>query len=185
MFKERCFDAPQRPFELHVARINLTEFIRARAEETKAELGFGWRPSVCVPVSFDAVTQEFRACAFSGLPMRVSSLHCGRIVYLTPEDEHAFRYLHSTRHVRLQAGFDLGGELRVASCHLAQLKRAGFGAGSIEFRLLYADTVGQAIFAAEHRCFPADRLRFALRGLASELPDAIAAERRAGLVRAR
>jgi hypothetical protein len=174
MSRYPCFDAP----EISLARINLSSFIEKLAAETAEELGVGWRASPCAPSSLAELTAEFRSCQFSGLPVRISSLYCDSTIYVSPATNQAFRFVHDSRHVFLQAGFETEPELLVASCHLARLKRAGFGPDSIEFRLLYADTVGQTLFLAETGRFVADQQRFALRCLNLPLAAAIAAESR-------
>ncbi len=170
------FNAPLDTAEVDLARLNLAKFVRHEALLATVELGFGWRASTSAPSTLADLTREFRACTISGLPLRVSSLYCDDTIYFNPEDNQAFRFLHDSRHVFLQCGFDLDGELLTASCHLARLRHEGFGPESIEFRLLYADTVGQALFAAEYQSFPTNQLRFALRCVATPLSDAISDE---------
>ena len=167
-----CFDAP----EIGLARINLSEFVTGLADETAAEFGVSWRGSPCAPATLAGITAEFRTAVMTGLPVRVSSLFCNSTIYIRPEDNVAFRFVHDSRHYFLQAGFETESELLVASCHLSRLQLAGFGPDSIEFRLLYADTVGQVVFLAETGQFMINQLRFALRCVDGPLQDAIAAE---------
>lgn len=165
-------DAPQ----IQLARINLTEWINYSAGETADELGVTWRGSPCAPSSLLEVIEEFRAGTLTGLPVRIFNRFCDNTIYVTPEDNVAYRFVHDSRHVFLQAGFDTEAELLVASCHLARLAHCGYGPETIEYRLLYADTVGQVLFTAKHRSFVANQLRFALRCLDRDVHQAIAEE---------
>lgn len=174
MTQPLCFDAP----EIGLARINLTDFVQDLAAETATEFGFGWRASTCSPDTLDEVTAEFRSSQITGLPVRVSSLYCDRTIYVAPADNIAYRFVHDSRHVFLQAGFDKESELLVASCHLARLRRAGFGPDSIEHRLMYADTVGQVLYLDETGEYVINQLRFALRCLDRPLQLAIEEEAR-------
>ena len=177
MPQDPCFDAPQ----IALARIKLSWFMRDLAAETAHELGFGWRPSMRAPSTLGELTAEFRACQISGLPLRVSSQHCDQTIYASPADNIAFRFVHDSRHVFLQAGFDLEPELLVAGCHVARLHHAGFTADSIESRLLYADTAGQALFLATTGVYVVDQLRFGLRCLVNGIKEAIDLEYQAQL----
>lgn len=152
---------------------NLGDWVTSVAEETSAEYGFRWRPSVMAPANLGDLRREVRACQISGLPLRVSSQHSDRTIYQTPLINMAFRFVHDTRHVHLDAEFDTDGELLVASCHLARLKHDGFDNGTIESRLMLADTVGQTVFAARTGGFPVDQRRFVLRCLTTDLNSAI------------
>lgn len=162
--------------EIQLARINLTEWINDLADETATELGVTWRGSSSAPSTLGEVVEEFRAGMLTGLPVRISNRFCENTIYVKPRDNVAFRFVHDSRHYFLRAGFETEPELLVASCHLARLQRAGFGQESIEYRLLFADTVGQTLFLAETGRFVVDQLRFALRCLTSPLQEAIAAE---------
>lgn len=167
-----CFNAP----EIQLARINLTNWVNDLADETARELGVTWRGSYCAPITLDGIVEEFRAAMLTGLPVRISNRHCDHTIYVRPEDNVAFRFVHDSRHYFLRAGFSTEAELLVVSCHLARLQAAGFGPDTIEHRLLYADTVGQVLFLAETGEFVADQVRFAQRCLEGSVQDAIAAE---------
>ncbi|MDZ7733885.1 MAG: hypothetical protein U5R31_13215 [Acidimicrobiia bacterium] len=162
--------------DVRLARINLTAWVENLAEETAAELGMAWRGSPCAPSTIEGVVEEFRAGMLTGLPVRVSNRFCETTIYVCPKDNVAFRFVHDSRHYFLRAGFETEPELLVASCHLARLQRDGYPVESVEHRLLYADTVGQALFLAETGSFVENQLRFALRCLTNPLQEAIRLE---------
>jgi len=162
--------------KIEQAQANLSIWIRDLAEETTAELGVRWRGARIAPQTLEAVVEEFRAAMLTGLPVRVSSRFCEQTIYQEPDDNVAFRFVHDSRHYFLRAGFETEPELLVASCHLARLRRAGYPPGSIEYRLLEADTVGQAVFVARTGRFVSNQRRFALHCLTSTFDEAITDE---------
>lgn len=166
------------------ARTNLARWSIEIAAERKREFGFGYRPAFLAPSTLEELRTEVRSCQVTGLPLRVSNRYCYRTIYPGPIANVAFRFVHDLNHVFLDASFDVDGELLVASCHLARLAIDGFGNGTVEARLLFADTVGQTLFLAETGTFVADQLRFALRCLDGPLEVAIKAEALAQLGRA-
>lgn len=162
--------------EIEQARGNLSRWVVELAQETAEELGVRWRGTRIAPQTLDGVVAEFRAAMLTDLPVRVSNRFCEQTIYLSPADNVAFRFMHDSRHYFLRAGFETEPELLVASCHLARLRRAGYPPGSIEHRLLEADTIGQALFVARTGRFVSNQLRFGLRCLSRSLDEAIAEE---------
>ena len=162
--------------EVEQGRANLSIWIRGLAKETAAELGVRWRGARIAPQTLEAVIAEFRAATLAGLPVRVSNRFCEQTIYLEPDDNVAFRFVHDSRHYFLRAGFETEPELLVASCHLARLRWAGYPPGSIEYRLLEADTIGQALFVARTGHFVSNQRRFALRCLTTTFDEAITDE---------
>lgn len=144
------------------ARINLSQFVLTEARRTANELGFGWRAAVLAPTGLDEATEELRACHVIGSSFRVYAGASDDTIYDCPETNYAYRFWHDTRHVWLGADFSADAELAVASCHLAQAKTEGFGLGTIEYQLLYADTVGQTLFMAQCHRFVENQRQFAL-----------------------
>ena len=162
--------------EIEQARGNLSRWVVELAQETAEELGVRWRGARIAPQTLDGVVAEFRAAMLTDLPVRVSNRFCEQTIYLTRADNVAFRFVHDSRHYFLRAGFETEPELLVASCHLARLRRAGYPPGSIEHRLLEADTIGQALFVARTGRFVSNQLRFGLRCLSRSLAEAITEE---------
>lgn len=167
--------------EVEQARANLSRWILELANETADELGVRWHEARIAPQTLDEVVHEFRAAMLTGLPVRVFNRFCDQTIYLSPADNIAFRFVHDSRHYFLRAGFETEPELLVASCHLSRLQRAGYPTGSIEHRLLEADTIGQTLFVAQTGHFVVNQLRFGLRCLNSSIDEAIAVEAAAEL----
>lgn len=148
--------------EVVLARLKLSAFIRAEAKRTADELGFGWRPADLTPSGPDGLREELQACHKTGLAFRVYRDFSDDTIFDGPATNWAMRFWHDTRHVWLGADFSLDDELEVASCHLARARDEGLGPGTLEYSLLYADTVGQTMFVARTHSFVIPQLDFAL-----------------------
>jgi hypothetical protein len=170
------YDGSTAVYDLAAAKRRLGRFVRDIANETEVELDFTWRAAATAPFTFDALQREFHLARVTGLPFRVRDSSLSESVYSSPATELASRFWHDTRHVWLGAPFTLEGEFAVASCQLARLQLAGYEPDSVEYRLLEADTLGQAIYYSRCGRFPASARRFALRCLESDLADAVSAE---------
>jgi hypothetical protein len=140
--------------DLAKARHNLTDFVRSRAEQTAAELGFGWLGTALAPSTYQQLRGAFEHSKQTGEPLPVSSLYCENTVYLTPGDNVRFRFFHDVHHVRLGVSFALEDEWELALWHLADLERAGYSEESLEYRLLQADVIGQIIIVGIAGRFP-------------------------------
>lgn len=158
------------------ARINLSQFVLTMVRRTATELGFGWRATALAPSGLEQATEELRACHLIGSPFRVYAGASDDTIYDCPETNYAYRFWHDTRHVWLGADFSADAELEVASCHLAQAKGAGFGLGTIEYQLLYADTVGQTLFMAQSHRFVENQRQFAFDVVERGVDEAIEEE---------
>ena len=148
--------------DVSMARMRVSEFVRVEARTASDELGFGWRPAEITPQGLDEMKAELQSSHRTGLPFRVLGAFSDSTIFDSPETNLAMRFWHDIRHVWLGADYSVDDELEVASCHLARAKAAGFGLGSTEYRLLYADTVAQTLFTAQFHCFVVDQRRFAM-----------------------
>lgn len=145
---------------ISVAAGRLGDFIVDQANRARDRLGFGWRPAELAPSTYSELRQEHRASQLTLLPMRVSSLFCEQTIYGSPGTNHAMRFWHDTEHVRLSLKFEADDEMALGVHHLEVLRSAGFGAHSIEHRLLHADTIGQTLCIATLGRFPSNQKRF-------------------------
>lgn len=162
--------------ELMAARLELSRFVVSEAHRTAAELGFGWRPAARAPACLSELQTEFRACHASGLPLRVLRGFSDTTVFDQPTSNWAMRFVHDTRHVWLGADFSTESELAVASCHLSRAKAEGLAPGSLPYALLFADTVGQTLYAARTGRFVVHQLAFALDCVCHDFDSAVSRE---------
>lgn len=143
------------------ARATLSSFVEEQAHRAAAEIGFGWRPDSGAPDRYPDLLAAYDRSRSTGAALPVSDLFCDDTVYLDPKTNMAFRFWHDTSHVRLGPSFDLVDELELANWHLVELERhAGQPKGSVAWRLLHADLVGQIYVMALVRRFPLNQGAF-------------------------
>lgn len=155
-------DGPCRATKTALARVAVAKFVRLQAQETAAAAGFGWLATAEAPSTYQQLRGAYAASQATGAPLPVSNLHCESSVFPRPEDNIAFRFWHDCSHVRLGLSFSLEDELELATWHLAQAEQAGFTPGSLGYRLLEADHVGQVLVQAVGGRFPFDQEAFVL-----------------------
>lgn len=154
--------APFSAIELAEARQRLSAFINQQAGELAGRLGFGWRPVVNAPSTY----QQLRGALDHSLntlePLPVSSENSASVIYDSPEVNFAFRFWHDVSHVQHGLSFALEDELELALWHLDVLERAGVAHESIAYRLLQADLLGQLLLMGLAGRFPFDQEEFVL-----------------------
>ncbi|WP_344069717.1 hypothetical protein [Nostocoides vanveenii] len=145
-----------------LARVEVAKFVRRTAKATAADVGFGWIAIPDAPSTYQQLRGAYAASQATGQPLPISSLNNEDSVFLKPEDNIAFRFWHDVSHVRLGLSFALADELELATWHLAQAELAGFAPGSLGYRLLEADHVGQVLMQALGGRFPFNQEAFVL-----------------------
>jgi hypothetical protein len=162
--------------DLDRAGRNLSKFVRTQAHCREARLGLRWRASETAPRTFEDLEVEYRVCLLTGTPMRVSSMFSENTVYDSPRTNHAARFWHDTNHVLLGYTFCFEHEVELACRQLEALRAEGFGARSLEHRLLHADTFGQIICEATIGRFPHNQRRFDYWCVTDGVDEAVAYE---------
>lgn len=127
------------------ARVNLSRFVRERAEEAADAMGFGWIGTPEAPSTYQQLRGAFEHSRRTGEPLPVLNLYCDDTIYLEPADNVAFRFWHDTSHCRLGLSFGLQDEWELSLWHLAQLEAVGLGPGTLEHELFRLDAIGQII----------------------------------------
>ncbi len=158
------------------ATANLRRFVHVQATAAEELLGFGWTAHSDAPSEFAALRRAFLRSSLTGEPLPVSDEHCAGTIYGSPVANYAFRFWHDVTHVRLNCGFDLDGEIEVASAHLDVMRATGWGPGTLEHHLLHADTLGQVLCSVAIGGFPDDQACFARRAVTNSITEAIRAE---------
>lgn len=153
---------------LTIARQRLSRFILEHAEAIRRHLGFGFIETEDAPETYTDLLLAWKRSILNREPLPVYSGASEGTIYTSPAVNWAFRFWHDVIHCQLRADFSEEGEKRTAR---AQLKTVAdrFGADSLEYRLLEADTIGQVEYFAQHGGFVADQLAFVLErvGLAA------------------
>lgn len=142
------------------ARLDLSRFIRDRAEQTKNEVGFTWIGTPSAPSTYQQLRGAFNKSTSTGAPLPISNLFCDSSIYPVEEDNVRFRFWHDVHHVKLGLSFRLEDELELALWHLDQAAQAGILPGSVTYELLEADLIGQVLLMALIRRFPIDQAEF-------------------------
>lgn len=158
------------------ARVELGAFVTEKAREATDRLGFSYRPDPLAPATYADLVAAHRASEFTHRPLPVSSLFCTGTVYLSPEENLAFRFWHDTEHVRLGTDFTSPAEFALAFEHLAEAEAAGLGPTELAWSLLYADTVGQSVACSVLKRFPGNQLEFVLWCLQYGITEAVRLE---------
>lgn len=156
---------PRAPFsaiELAEARQQLSAFINQQAEDLAGRLGFGWRPVMDAPSTYQQLRGALDHSLNSLEPLPVSSENSASVIYDGPEVNFAFRFWHDVSHVQHGLSFALEDELELALWHLDVLERAGVAPASIAYRLLQADLLGQLLLMGLAGRFPFDQEEFVL-----------------------
>jgi hypothetical protein len=155
---------------------NLHRFVVIEATAMAQLVGFGWQGDPQAPADYRSLLLAYVRSQVSGQPLPVSDEHTDPSIYGSVEATLALRFWHDLTHVRLHQGFDLDGEIEVATAQLDVLNAAGFQRGSLEYELLHADTLGQTVCVAATGTFPKDQMCFARESLANSLTAAIRAQ---------
>lgn len=142
------------------ARHNLSMFVLAEAQSIMNQYGVSMRAAPNAPDTYSDLLNEWREC--SGTRIVVSSLNCANTIYTTPEVNQLFRFWHDWLHLYHGKDFSLSGELYIGALH-CQAVASFYGAGSMEHKLMMADTIGQSTFEAVTGAFPKDQRAFAWR----------------------
>lgn len=140
--------------------VTATLFVRQQAERTAKEVGFGWIGVAEAPNTYQQLRGAFQRSTLTGEPLPVSNLYCDSSIYLTPDDNIAFRFWHDVHHVTLGCSFRLEDELELALWHLDQAEQAGLVKGSAAHELLTSDLVGQLFLMALIGRFPFTQAAF-------------------------
>lgn len=158
------------------AGANLSRFVDSQAKALEVLLGFRWIARRDAPGDFTTLRRAYVRSCLSGEPLPVSDEHSAETIYGQAASNHAFRFWHDVTHIRVGCGFDLDGEIAVATAHLDVLRAAGWGPGSLEYHLLHADTLGQVLCSVATGDFPDDQVCFARRALTTSVSEAVRAE---------
>lgn len=169
--------------ELLQARIELTEFITLMADQTAARLGFGWVRTPDAPNSWRELQAAWQHSLGEGVPLPVSDGGSDSVILISPEANGAYRFWHDVTHLERGRNFTNPHEVDMAVFHLWEAERHGLERGSLPWRLLHADAVGNVLHWAVLREYVINQRTFILNYLQFGIEDALLAEMaRSGLL---
>lgn len=131
--------------ELANARTELSKFVRMMADQTRAQTGVDWYGASDAPNTWKALKAAWLHSQVTGEPLPVYDGDCDSVIFVRPEDNIAYRYWHDVTHLKRDRSFSNTDELDMANFHLWEAERHGLERGSLPWRLLHADAVGQVL----------------------------------------
>lgn len=162
--------------ELRSATERLSRFIDAMACRMAEAVGFSWVATPTAPSKYDQLRAAYKASKQARSPLPVSSQYCNTVIYPRREDNYKLRFWHDTLHVRTGLSFDVADELELGLLHTRIAEQEGLVKGSLPWRLLRIDLLGQNYLMAIAQRFPVDQLKFTQRCIQDGLDDAIQME---------
>lgn len=140
---------------LDQAAKNLSRFVFRQAALWQQSMGFTYAPGGDAPETMDELRAERDRCV-AGRGHETFTVWAGGsdlTIYTSAEANYAFRFWHDMIHLTTGLEMNVHDEVRVG---MMQAERVGlhFGHGSIEYKLMVADTCGQSVYHAMHGAFP-------------------------------
>jgi hypothetical protein len=164
------------PEGLRAATEVVSRFIDAMARRTAKVVGFSWVAIPTAPSIYPELKAAYEVSKVTGSPLPVSSLYCDTIIYPCRADNYKLRFWHDTLHVWTGLSFDVADELELGLHHTRIAEREGVRKGSLPWRLLRIDLLGQNYLMAVAKRFPADQRKFSERCIQYGLDEAIEME---------
>jgi len=155
---------------IEAARRNLSSFVITKARDTAAKVGFGYVDVPNAPNDYDELKTAWNASKSSRMALPVWNGQSDKTIYTNPGANYAFRFWHDVLHCVLNKGFTTAEEIAIGAIHVKEVQ-AEFGHDSLEAIMMYADTIGQSMYAAcNGGQFPDDQMAW----VAAQLPGYIA-----------
>jgi len=156
----------------------VSHFIDYMARHTAKLVGFGWDATPTAPSTYSQLKTAYEASERTNTPLPVSSLYCDTVIYPRRQDNYKLRFWHDTMHVQTGLSFDVADELELGLHHTHIAEREGIAKGSLPWRLLRIDLLGQNYLMAVSKRFPIDQRKFTERCIQYGLDEAILMEMR-------
>lgn len=117
-------------------------------------------PAYVVIDDAPATLEDVRAYEAAHGVLAVWSGASDKTMWPTPEHNYAFRALHDSIHVKYGHAFDLAGEQDTARDTEKYLRRHCPDLIDEDYRALWFEVVGQAVYEVHHGVFPQDQAAF-------------------------
>lgn len=162
--------------ELTAARETLTGFVWERAEATRARTGVGWVFASDAPNTYRELRAAWERSLTTGAPLPVLNDHSESVIFSSPEGNFVYRYWHDVTHLERERNFTNPHELDMATFHLWDAEQHGLTRGSLPWRLLHADAVGNVLHWSVYREYVRDQRVFILNAVRFGLDAALVGE---------
>ncbi|WOI86007.1 hypothetical protein [Rhodococcus qingshengii] len=137
------------------------DIILSEATRTAEDLGFTWSPSEGAPNTFPELQAAWERSVTTGEPLPVSSLNLDDCFY--PSNvTYALRFYHDSWHMRTGYTFDMYDEVKLAALHMDWLGDHVVDPSKLEYQILHADFMGQALCMTVTRTFVSNQSVFIL-----------------------
>lgn len=156
----------QRTNNLDVARARLSMFVMRQALHIARVTGINYEEAIEAPSTYEEVCEEFTKAKTLGTPVRVYRDASDNTIYTSPAGNWAFRFWHDYVHFYWGLDFSTESEKQVGHIQCAAVA-AEFGLGSLEWKLMEADTIGQVEHFAVTGGFVDNQLAFVTERLAA------------------
>lgn len=164
-------DFTEEEFRLAAKRLGMA--IRDLSEKTAADVGFSWLATEHAPNTFDHLVEAWDRSIRTGNPLLISDLNSDDVVFESPIDNIYLRFLHDSRHMQASLTFETHDEVEVAAIHIEEFGEL-LDHDSLEFEILRADTMGQAVMLHQEHRFAFDQRAFAQDVIRCGISEAIA-----------
>jgi hypothetical protein len=141
-------------------------FVMRTALNIARVTGLNYEESEEAPSTYEEVIAEFQAAKTLNKPVRVYRGASENTIYTTPAANWAFRFWHDYVHFYWGLDFTKEAEIAVGRIQCAAVA-AEFGLGSLEWRMMEQDTLGQVLYFAETGSFVDNQLEFIQERLAA------------------
>lgn len=162
--------------ELQAARETLTAFVWERAEATRARTGVDWVFTPDAPDTYTELRQAWDVSLSTGGPLPISNTDSESVIFTEPEGNFVYRYWHDVTHLERERNFSNPHELDMAVFHLWDAEQHGLTRGSLPWRLLHADAIGNVLHWSVFREFVLDQRLFVVNVAAFGLEAALLGE---------
>ncbi|MFF8186057.1 hypothetical protein ACF044_02200 [Microbacterium sp. NPDC016588] len=146
--------------ELLAARETLTAFVWERGEATRARTGVDWVFTPDAPNTYKELRQAWEVSLSTGAPLPILNDHSESVIFTDPEGNFVYRYWHDVTHLERERNFSNPHELDMAVFHLWDAEQHGLNRGSLPWRLLRADAIGNVLHWSVYRDYVPDQRVF-------------------------
>lgn len=143
-----------------LARQRLSALVALEAKLLCREFCVGYVATDAAPATLDDCAVSWNHARLIGTPFPVWAGASDNTIYMSPADNHAFRFWHDYLHVSCGLGMSLADELTVANLHIEHVA-SRWGKDSPEAALMAVDTAGQALYYMVHGEHVPNQLGFA------------------------
>lgn len=161
---------------LDEARATVTAFVWERAEATRERTGVAWLFTADAPNTYRELRRAWDASLAEGAPLPISNTGCESVIFTEPEANAAYRYWHDVTHLERERNFTNPHELDMATFHLWDAEQHGLTRGSLAWRLLHADAIGNVLHWAVFRDYVLNQEVFILNAVRFGLDRALVGE---------